>query len=106
MSRKTRNDEWIGGRGMPGARLVRMETGEKSQSINICRSSNVLGEYEDTYDIEDPSLFLSVRDLASSRTIDELVAKVRRHYGKKREGRPRPRPNLLGGSGGAPSQES
>ena len=49
----------VGGQGMPGSRLVRMERGEKTQSFNICRSLNTLGDYQDTYVIGHPDPFMS-----------------------------------------------
>ncbi len=73
----SRIDVWIGSQGMPEARLVRLQTGRDTQSVNICRSSNVLGEYQSSYIIDDETHFLTGRDLGSCQTIDELIEKIR-----------------------------
>ena len=80
-----RVDEWIGGQGRPGSRLVRMQRGETRQSFNVCRSSNVLGDYETKYLIRDPEHFMSTRDFTMCKTLDELVEKILRHHGEKQE---------------------
>ena len=93
---KERVDEWIGGQGMPGSRLVRMERGEKTQSFNICRSLNTLGDYQDTYVIGHPDPFMSNGEFIRCRSVEELVDKILRYHGKRRELRHPPNSNSAG----------
>lgn len=87
---------WVGGEGSPGARLVVMDTRANNQSINICTSLNEKATYEATYYISSPDPYMSVRDVGSCRTVEELVKKVERFHGVKRPERTGPKPKTKG----------
>lgn len=72
-------------------RLVRLATGDKTQTVNICTKENILGKYEVSYVIDDPEEFLTEKSFGSSPSLDELIRRVESRGGTKRSDRGEPR---------------
>lgn len=66
-------------------RLVRLATGDKTQTVNICTKENIIGKYETSYVIDDPDEFLTPKSFGSSPSLDELIRRVESRGGTKRE---------------------
>lgn len=80
-----REKVWVGGEGGPGSRLVVVATSTKSQSVNICTGLNQAGTYDATYVIKPPVPYMTLRDVGSSRTVQELIEKIERRHGFRRD---------------------
>jgi hypothetical protein len=75
---RTRYDEKI------GDRLVRLETDLKTQTINICKSTKMFGDYEQTWEIKAPDPFLTLRDFVGCRSVQDLINLVQSRGGSLR----------------------
>lgn len=65
-------------------RLVRVATGEKTQTVNICTSENDPGRYEVTYVLDDRSQYLFPKNVGACSSLDSLIRVVLSRGGVRR----------------------